>query len=363
MMSATPPHHGVSIGGRAVSGDEPAFLVGEIGVNHNGDLELARRLIDAAAGAGLDAVKFQLFEAEALVLRGTPKTGYQLETTGGAEDQLEMLRALELGAEELDALKRHATGLGLAFICTPYSPSSARALAEIGVAAIKIGSADLSDALLLDEAAATGLPIILSTGLATLAEVGGAVERLTGTGACEIALLHCVSKYPADPCDLNLRYIHALEEAFMRPVGFSDHTLGTDAAPLAVAAGACIIEKHFTLDRGMEGPDHRSSLDPAEMAELVRRVRAAELMLGRPVKELTDQEAANAGLMKRSLVFATDLPAGTLLEAAHLAAKRPSGGVPPGELEQYMGRVLAVSVSRDQQLSADLLKGRKESSS
>ena len=340
----------VTIGDSVIGPGEPTFIIGEIGVNHNGDVNLARQLIDAGAAAGLDAVKFQSFKTERLLVRGTSKTGYQLETTGVRGDQYAMLEPLELTAAEMDELRGYTEDRGLAFLSTPYDPGSARELEEIGVRAFKISSADIVDAFLLNAVAETGMPVILSTGMSELDDIKKAMAVLERGGSRDIVLLHCVSMYPTPRAQLNLRFINALYEAFGCPVGFSDHTKGIEAAPLAVAAGACVIEKHFTLDREMEGPDHRSSLDPKEMALLVEGVRSAEGMLGESRKCLYPAELENAELMRKSLVFSMDLPEGTRIKYEHFTAKRPADGIPPMEYEEFLGRVLNRDVVMDEQV-------------
>jgi sialic acid synthase SpsE len=346
----------VKIGGRAVGAGEPVLIVAEIGVNHMGDAGLARELIDAASEAGADAVKFQSFSADRLVRHGTPKAPYQRAATGGAADQYEMLRSLELGREELQGLKRHCEEKGLIFISTPFDPERARELAEMGVSVIKIGSADLTDALLLEAAAEAGVPLILSTGMSSLEEIGRALYLVRDEGASEVVLLHCVSAYPAEEDSLNLRFISTLRDAFECPVGFSDHTGGVVAAPLAAAAGACLIEKHLTLDRTMEGPDHEASLEKEEMRAMVEGVREAERMLGTPGKELDPEEMRNAALARKSLVFALDLPAGTHVEREHLASKRPADGISPMDYRDFTGRVLSRPVSADDLVREELFR-------
>lgn len=350
----------VELSGRPVGRGESIFLIGEIGVNHNGDVGIARKLIDSADELGLDAVKFQSFRAERLVLKGTSKTDYQLNTTGVEGDQFGMLKSLELSQGEIHELMGYAENKGLVFICTPYDPLSAGELAEIGIKVIKISSADLVDALLLRAVAAARVPVILSTGMSGLEDTRRAVNLLEREGVQDIILLHCVSMYPTPEQALNLRFIEVLYDTFDYPVGFSDHTMGSAASPLAVAAGACVIEKHFTLDSDMEGPDHRASLDPDGMRVLVERVRAAEKMLGTSEKEIAVVEQANADLMRKSLVFAQDLPAGTILTYEHLAAKRPATGVSPMEYENFVGLKLARDVKMDELLIEELFRPLEE---
>ena len=346
----------IDIGGRIIERNGRTLIVGEIGVNHNGDVNIAKKLIDASASVGLDAVKFQTWKTENVILPGTPKARYQVETTGNDSGQEEMLRSLELSLEETVDLKRYSEEKGLLFFSSQGSPETAKNLFDMGVQTIKISSAGLANGLLLKAVAGMGLPLIVSTGLCDLEEIRRSVSLLEKEGAREIVLLHCVTMYPTPEEDLNLRFIQTLYDNFPYPVGFSDHTAGIDAAPLAVATGACLIEKHFTLDKNMEGPDHRASLEPRDMQAMVDGVRAAERMLGKASKELTDAERENAKVMRKSLVFASDIPKGVEIEIEHLAAKRPATGVSPMEYESFLGRALKRSVEKDEFVTDELFE-------
>jgi N-acetylneuraminate synthase/N,N'-diacetyllegionaminate synthase len=267
----------ISIAGRPVGAGAPVFFIAEAGVNHNGDPTLAHRLIEVAASAGADAVKFQTFRTEALVSRHAPKAPYQVETTGAAESQLEMLRKLELSRETFGSLAEACRKRGILFLSSPFDLASADDLESLGVAAFKTGSGELTNLPLLEHLAAKRKPIIVSTGMATLEEVATAVSAVGGRAP--LALLHCVSAYPAPPEETNLRAMDTLRARFDCPVGFSDHTPGLTVSVAAVALGATIIEKHFTVDRSLPGPDHRASLDPAELTALVAAVREVEASL------------------------------------------------------------------------------------
>jgi N,N'-diacetyllegionaminate synthase len=344
----------VEVAGRRIGPGEAVFIVAEVGVNHNGDVVLAEALVDSAATAGADAVKFQSFSADELVRRGTPMAPYQRAADGVDCDQYAMLASLELGIGDMAHLKRRCDDKGLVFISTPFDPRSARELAGIGVQAIKVSSADLTDALLLEAAAALRVPLILSTGMSGIEDVRKALDFTSERSVEEVVLLHCVSAYPAPEDELNLRFIKTLQDEFGCPTGFSDHTAGIIAAPLAVAAGACLVEKHVTLDRLMQGPDHGASLEPDELRALVEGVRAAERMLGAACKEPGPEEIRNAEFALKSLVFAASLPAGTKVEISHLSAKRPADGVSPMEYESFLGRVLARPVVKDELVRDEL---------
>ena len=342
----------VALGDRLVGLGQPVFVIAEAGVNHNGDVTLAERLIDAAAAAGADAIKFQTFRADDLVAAGAPKAGYQLERTGADESQLEMLRALELRTAEWERLVERCRARSLAFLSTPFDASSVELLVGLGVPALKIASPDLTNTLLLERAAATGLPLLVSTGMATGDEVEEALHALPEG---RVLLLHCVSAYPAPVEEANLRAIPAMAERFAVPVGYSDHTLGADVPLAAVALGACVVEKHLTLDRSLPGPDHAASMEPDELAELVRSVRAVESALGDGVKRPSPSEEANRPVVRRSLAAARDLAAGTTLEREMLTALRPGTGIAPTRVGEVVGRALVRDVGRGELLDPSML--------
>lgn len=345
----------VRIGARRVGAGEPAFIVAEAGVNHNGMLELARRLVDAAAEAGADAVKFQLFRAEALVGPRAPKARYQ-QLGDDRTSQREMLEALELRPEWLPELRERAARHGMEFLCTPFDEESLDLLVRVGIPAVKVGSGELTNLPFLERVAATGLPVILSTGMATLDEVRDAVrvlDRVHGHRKIGLVLLHCVSLYPAEPRECNLRAMATLEQAFDVPVGFSDHTQGWEIAVAAVALGAAVVEKHLTLDRSLPGPDHRASLEPAEFRAMVRAIRAAESALGDGVKRPMAGEADVARVARRSVVAARPLAKGTVLTRDMLAVKRPGTGVPPSALPSLVGRALLRDLAADEVIGSD----------
>jgi N-acetylneuraminate synthase/N,N'-diacetyllegionaminate synthase len=343
----------VEIGGRLVGSGAPCFLIAEAGVNHDGDLELAHRLVEAAAVAGADAVKFQTFNADRVAAATAPKADYQLKTTSRDESQVEMLRRLELDLDAHRALKEAAEEEGLVFLSTPFDAASIDLLDELGVSAFKVASPDLTNMQLLEEIGRRGRPVFLSTGLATLAEVETGVQALRDAGSSEIVVLHCISEYPAAAADANLRAMATIAAATGCPVGFSDHTEGVEVALAAVALGACALERHVTLDRARPGPDHAASLEPDELAHLVAAVRTVEAALGSGVKQPTAAERRNAPVVRRSLAAASDLAVGTVLSADMLVALRPGTGVAPTQMSEIVGRRLARSVARYELLSLD----------
>lgn len=337
----------VRIGEREVGDGLPVLVIAEAGVNHDGDVDRALALVDAAADAGAGAVKFQTFDAGALAAADAPLARYQ-EEAGAHGDQAGMLRALELPASAYVRLQARAEERGLLFLSTPFDEGSAEVLDRLGVPAFKIGSGELTNLPFLESLAARGRPLLLSTGMSTLAEVEAAVAATQGA---PLVLLHCVSSYPAPPAEANLRAIATLREAFGVPVGWSDHTPGGDVTLSAVAAGACVVERHLTLDRTLPGPDHAMSLEPGELGRVVRAIRAVEEMLGDGVKRPQPSEADVARVARRSIVAARALAAGETLDATALAIKRPGGGIEPGRLRSLIGARLARPLAADEQLT------------
>jgi len=328
------------------------FVIAEIGVNHNGALDLARQLIDVAAAAGADAVKFQTFAAERLVTATARKAAYQeANDPRKAESQFAMLKRLELSEADLVACRDHCTARGVMFLSTPFDEQSADLLASLGVHGFKVSSGDLTNLPFLAHMAAKRLPMIVSTGMGTLAEVAEAVEAVREAGDPPLALLHCVSNYPAAPEDCNLRAMGTLAQAFGVPVGWSDHTLGDAISLAAVALGARILEKHYTLDRGLQGPDHKASLTPEELTALITRLRAVESALGDGLKRPQEAERDTARVARRSLVAARDIAAGARLTAGDLIAKRPGEGIAPKHRELILGWRAARDIPADTVLS------------
>ena len=318
------------------------FIVAEAGVNHNGSLELARRLVDAAVHAGADAVKFQTFKAEALVTQASERAPYQMRS--GGSSQLEMLRSLELLYEYHEPLKSHCDQHGIEFISTAYDEEAARFLLELGVRRIKIASADIVNRPLLEAVAQTALPVIMSTGMATLSEVERAVDLLRGLGARDLSLMHCVSSYPLNVDQVNMRWMATLREAFKLPTGYSDHTMGTEIPIMAVSLGAVMVEKHLTLDRDMDGPDHAASLEPQEFRSMVQAIRNVEQASGEAPFGLAEQEMENVVPMRRSLHSSRPIRAGQVIQREDLAALRPYVGLDPWLVHEVVGRQARVDI-------------------
>jgi len=339
---------GFVVGSRVIGDGAPVFFVAEAGVNHNGDPGLALKLVDVAADAGADAVKFQTFRTDALVTRQAPKAAYQRAATGGGDSQHAMLSRLELDGAAHAALRDHSVRRGIVFFSTPFDEASADDLDELGVALFKVPSGEITNVPLLRHLAAKRRPLIVSTGMSTLDEVARAVEVIRSAGDPPLALLHCLSAYPAPAAEMNLRAMETLRARFGVPVGLSDHTAGLAVSLAAVARGAAIIEKHFTLDKTLPGPDHAASLDPVELRALVQGVREVESALGDGEKRAMPCELDTRRVARRSLVAARPLRAGEALTRDAVRIKRPGTGIPPSELERALGRRVRRDVAADE---------------
>ena len=352
---------------------ERTFLIAEAGVNHNGSLAQALRLVDVAAEAGADAVKFQTFKADKLATAGAAKAEYQVSNTGEAGSQLAMLRALELAPADHEALLAHCRARGIRFMSTAFDAESLAFLATLDMPALKIPSGDINCGPLLLQAARLRRPLIVSTGMSTLADIEqalgviafGLTESREPAGRADfdaawcsasgrtalrehVTLLHCVTQYPAPPAAVNLRAMDTMAAAFGLPVGFSDHTLGIEVAIAAVARGATVIEKHFTLDRALPGPDHAASLEPSELSQLVRAIRHVEQALGSTLKAPAPEEAGNRPVARRSLVAARAIRRGEAFSADALDFKRPGHGVSPMAFWDLLGRTALRDYAADE---------------
>ncbi len=332
----------VAIENRQVGPGHSCYIIAEAGVNHNGDMALAHQLIDAAVKAGADAIKFQSFVTEDLITADTPKANYQVETTGEPGSQYNMLKSLELTGPQHAELKAHCDESGILYLCTPYENKSVDMLDELGIGAYKIASTDTTNIPFLRYLASKNRSVILSTGMSTLGEVELAVNALWEGGLREkTIILHCTSEYPTPIEEANLRAIGTMERAFACPIGFSDHTPGIGVSPWAVAVGACMLEKHFTLDRDLPGPDHRASLEPNELATLVQTVRQVETALGDGRKRPMPSEIGNKPFMQKSIVAVQDIAAGETIAANALSCKRPATGLSPALWDDVVGKSAA----------------------
>ncbi|HBA82754.1 MAG TPA: N-acetylneuraminate synthase [Verrucomicrobia bacterium] len=335
----------------------PIRIIAEIGVNHNGSIDMACELIRNAKGCGADIAKFQTFSADRLAAWNTPKVPYQLRTSDPEESHYDMLKKLELSREDHGELNRYCEKLGIEFCSTPYSREDAEFLYELGVRTFKVASADIVDRTLHEFLASTGCECIVATGMATLDEIAATLDIYERNGSREkVILLQCVSAYPAELADVNLRAMNLLRERFQVRVGFSDHTRGCACAVAAAALGAEVIEKHFTLDPSLPGPDHAASVTPVELTELVQSIRAVELALGDGVKRICSAEEAMRGVSRKSIVAARDLMAGEVISMADLAFRRPGTGLSPMRYPELVGLQLRVSLRAGEPLQREHLR-------
>jgi sialic acid synthase SpsE len=336
----------IVLGERRVSADHPCYIIAEIGVNHNGDVELAHQLIDAAVQTGADAVKFQTYVTDELVVAGAVQADYQARNIGFSSSQADMLRQYELPFSVFKELRDHCRTVGIDFISTAFDAKSLDFVISLQPVCLKWASGELTNRTLLEQAAESGLPMLLSTGMSSFTEVSRAVDWLNNR--MPLVILQCVSNYPAAIEDQNLRVLETMRAAFGCPTGFSDHTPGPYAALVARGLGMAVLEKHFTLDVSLPGPDHRASIEPAAFTELVSLVRAVEAGLGDGVKRLSQDETNTRDVARRSLVYRYDLPQGHQITMADLTSKRPGTGLAPDQLERLLGRTLVQDVLLDQ---------------
>ena len=328
----------IKIGDRTIGPNAPCFVIAEAGVNHNGSVEMAEQLIVEAKRAGADCVKFQTFKAEQVITQDAPKADYQLKTTDPAESQIDMLRKLELNFDAYKTLIELCAKEDIVFFSTPYNRDDVDFLDELGAPAFKMASIHVAEPAFLRYAASKGKPLIVSTGMATLAEVDEAVRTLREAGNEQFVLLQCTTNYPSRPEDANLLTIPTMRDAFDALVGYSDHTQSETACLVSIGLGACVIEKHFSLDKSLPGPDQSSSADPAEFAQLMVHIREAEAVLGSPQKGPMAVERVNARGMRRSIVAKQDIAAGATLTEEMLAFKRPGTGLRPALLDEIVGK-------------------------
>jgi len=345
----------VSIGGRFVGAGQPCLIIAEPGSNHNGSLERALKLIDAAADAAADAVKFQTFRAEEHYARTTPQFSYLQHIAPGVST-FDLIKQNELPRSWHAPLKAHAEKRGLIFLSTPSDRSAVDELVDThGMPAIKIASFEAVDLPFIEYCARKGRPLIISTGMCNLGDIEDILETLQKVGNRDVVLLHCVSLYPTRPEQVNLRAMQTMVVTFDVPVGLSDHTEGTDIALAAVALGACVIEKHYTLDRRLQGPDHPFALEPQELKMMVQGIRRVEAALGSPVKHMVPEEEEMAKLGRRSLVARVKILAGAVIEPDMLTTKRPGYGIRPKFLLRVVQRTAKRTIEEDEVLTWDMI--------
>ena len=345
----------IYIGSRAIGENQPCFFVAEAGVNHGGDLAVAKQLVDVALDAGADAVKFQAFRTEHLIIESVEKAPYQKANSSASESQADMLRALELRTDHYRELKEYCEKRGIVFLITPFDPVSLAELEELGVLAYKVASTDTTNLPFLRMVCATGKPVILSTGMTYMEEIRQVLDEIRPLNS-NIILLQCTANYPIKNKEANLRVIDTFREKFGILTGYSDHTVGVGAAPYAVARGAVMVEKHFTLDKTFVGPDHKASLNPTELRSCVAEIRRTETFLGSADKKPTSSEIATRSSLQKCLVAARDLPGGIELSEADFTAKRTGGaGISPLRYRELVGKTLPVDLKANDILPVDLL--------
>jgi len=345
----------IKIGDRLIGEGEPTFIVAEIGVNHNGSVKMAKKLIDSAKEVGADAVKFQAFKAERIVTKYAEKAVYQKETTDPQKSQYNMLKKLELSDAEMKELHGYARKRNILFLSSVFDEESVDLLDRLDVLAFKVASGEITDLPLLRYMARKKRSIILSTGLSTLEEIGEALGIFTVEGITDIVLLHCITSYPAKAEEANLKMMDVLKKKFGFPVGFSDHTLGTAIPIAAVALGAVMIEKHFTLDKKLAGPDHRASLEPKEFEQMVQGIKNVECALGTGVRELTPEEEGIKKAARRSIVARVLIRKGTVIREDMLDCKRPGTGLEPKYVHKVIGKKANKDIEADELITLEKL--------
>ncbi len=344
----------IKISNKLVGADEPVFVIAEAGVNHNGKLSLALNLVEAAKKAGADAVKFQTFKTEDLVTKNVQIAEYQKANIGKDDSQFNVLKKLELTENEFKQLKEYCDQQQIIFLSTPHTMEAVDLLEPL-VPAFKIPSGEITNLPFLEKAAQKQKPIILSTGMANLKEVGEAVEIIKKAGNKQIILLHCTTDYPCALDKVNLRAMQTMADKFNLPVGYSDHTLSLTVPSSAVALGAVVIEKHFTLDKTMPGLDHKASLEPEEFKKMVKSIRQTEVVLGSPNKQPTASEQKIKKLVRKSIVAKTDIKKGAKITKEMLAIKRPGTGLAPKEMDKALGKKATKDIKQDELIQlADL---------
>lgn len=314
------------------------YIIAEAGVNHNGDIGIAYQLVDAARDAGVDAVKFQTFKADRLVAKAAPKAEYQKEATDSNESQADMLKRLELTEGEYRSLKNYCDKKGIQFLSTPFDEESVNFLNGLDLPIMKIPSGEITNLPLLVKIAKTGKKVLLSTGMSEMGEIQEAVDVLMKNGTKEIVALHCNTEYPTPFVDVNLSAMHQMAKILKVPIGYSDHTRGIEIPIAAVAMGAVVIEKHFTLNRNMEGPDHRASLEPDELRQMVASIRNVEAALGNGEKRPSESEKKNIYVARKSIVASRRIQAGEILGEDNLTTKRPGNGISPMRWRHVVGK-------------------------
>ena len=316
---------------------EKVYIIAEAGDNHNGDFNTALKLVDVAKRAGADCVKFQTFVTEEIISKYAEMAEYQKKNTGKEESQFEMVKRLELSFDEFRKIKEYCDRVEIQFLSTPFDLKSVDFLNELGVPFFKIPSGEITNYPYLIKIAHTGKPVVMSTGMCEPDEILAAINVLENNGGGEITLLHCNTEYPTPLKDVNLYAMRTMKKMFGKKVGYSDHTKGIEVPVAAVALGACVIEKHFTLDKNMPGPDHKASLEPDELGRMVKNIRNIEIALGDGVKHVSESERKNIAIVRKSIVARRNIQEGEILTEDNLAVKRPGTGINPMQWMEVLG--------------------------
>jgi N,N'-diacetyllegionaminate synthase len=348
----------MNIKNKKIGTGHPVFFIAEAGVNHNSSMDLAKQLIDAAAAAGADAVKFQTFKTDNIITPDAPKSTYHIQTTGSDKEQtwFELLKTQELTREMHIELIKYCEEKGILFLSTPYDNDSADLLEELGVPAFKIASTDTNNIPFLKYVARKGLPMILSSAMSTMEEVIEAVEAVREEGLQEVAMLQCTGNYPAELEDSHLNVMNTYREKLQCVIGYSDHTLELINPIAATAMGASIYEKHITIDKTLPGPDHRMALDPEELKETIRAIRQTESALGSSNKQILESEKENRNKLRKSIVANTDIPPGTVITQEMIAIKRPGGGLEPSQFNKVIGKKAAILIQSNSLLQETMFE-------
>jgi N-acetylneuraminate synthase/N,N'-diacetyllegionaminate synthase len=339
----------IKIGTKEVGKERPCFIIAEAGVNHNGSLKRALQMVDAAKAAGADAIKFQTFRTEEIVTQDAPKAKYQRGRSTG-KTQFEMLKKLELHKQDFVKLYGYCKKKRIIFLSTPFDLQSAEFLFKLGMTAFKISSGDLNNLPLLSRIAKYRKPIIISTGMSNISEIKDTLSAIRSAGNSKIVLLHCTSNYPADLRSVNLKAIKSMESTFKLPIGYSDHTLGIEVAMAAAVLGAAIIEKHFTIDLDLPGPDHKASLNPEQLQNMVQSIRNIEEAMGSDKKNVQRSEFEVKKVIRKSIVAANWIRKGTRITSSMLKIKRPGTGLEPKELPKIVGKYARIDIGKDKMI-------------
>lgn len=342
----------IKIQNKFIGEQEPVFIIAEAGVNHNGDINLAKKLIDAAKDCGCDAVKFQTFKAEGVVTGNAGRADYQIKNIGGNETQQDMLRKYELNYDDFFELKKYCDEKDIIFLSTPHSIDAIDFLDDL-VPVYKFGSGDLTNIPALEYAAKKDKPMILGTGMADMEEIKEALNAIYTQGNKEVIMLHCTTNYPCPFEEVNLRAMQTMQNELDCMVGYSDHTQGITVPIMAVSMGACVIEKHFTLDKNLPGPDHKASLEPDELKQMVKAIRDAEKALGSEIKVPTDSEKEIMKVARKSVVANVDIARGRIITDDMLAIKRPGTGLAPKYFKEIIGKKAKVDIKKDELIKSE----------